>query len=56
MNKKLAAFLAAWLVMASTFTYAQTLFSLNGSVTDVQKKPITSATIFLRKAGDSALV
>ncbi len=56
MNKKIAAFVAAWLVMASTFTYAQTLLSLNGSVTDVQKKPITAATVFLKRAGDSALV
>lgn len=56
MNIKFAAFLAAWLCMASTFSYAQTAFNLNGSISDVQKKPITSATVFLKNATDSVLV
>ena len=56
MNFKITAFLAAWLTIASTFAYAQQTFKLSGKITDETGKPLDGATIYLKKAADSALV
>ena len=51
MKLKIAAFLAAWLSIASTFVNAQ---SISGKVTDTGQKPLDGASIYLMK--DSTLV
>jgi hypothetical protein len=51
MKLKIAAFLAAWLSIASTFVNAQ---SISGKVTDTGKKPLDGASIYLMK--DSTIV
>src|ERR1700712_518280 len=56
MNSKITAFLAAWLTIASTFVYAQQTFKLSGKITDETGKPLDGATIYLKKAADSALI
>jgi len=51
MKLKIAAFLAAWLSIASTFVNAQ---SISGKVTDGGQKPLDGASVYLMQ--DSALV
>ncbi|MFA6245511.1 MAG: TonB-dependent receptor [Mucilaginibacter sp.] len=51
MKLKIAAFLAAWLSIASTFLNAQ---SISGKVTDSSQKPLDGASVYLMQ--DSALV
>jgi hypothetical protein len=51
MKLKIAAFLAAWLSIASTFVNAQ---SISGKVTDSGQKPLDGASVYLMQ--DSALV
>jgi outer membrane receptor protein involved in Fe transport len=56
MTKKLTAFLAAWLLVASTFAQAQTGLSVKGRITSADGKPLDGATIYLNRAADSTLV
>ncbi len=56
MNKKLTAFLAAWLLIATAFAQAQTGLSLKGKITSADGKPLDGATIYLNRAADSTLV
>jgi len=56
MNKKLTAFLAAWLLIAATFVQAQTGLSIKGKITSADGKPIDGAAIYLYRAADSTLV
>lgn len=51
MKLKIAACLAAWLSIASTFVNAQ---SISGKITDAGQKPLDGASVYLMK--DSALV
>ncbi|MBD1386793.1 TonB-dependent receptor [Mucilaginibacter rigui] len=51
MKLKIAAFLAAWLSITSTFVNAQ---SISGKVTDSSQKPLDGASVYLMQ--DSALV
>src|ERR1700722_12542410 len=56
LNKKLTAFLAAWLLIALTFAEAQTVISLKGKITSADGKPLDGATVYLNRATDSTLV
>ncbi|WP_184550370.1 TonB-dependent receptor [Mucilaginibacter sp. FT3.2] len=56
MKLKIAAFLAAWLSIASTLVNAQSGFTLSGKVKGADTRPLDGATIYLRTAVDSVLV
>ncbi|HEY8927787.1 MAG TPA: outer membrane beta-barrel family protein [Mucilaginibacter sp.] len=56
MKLKITAFLAAWLIIASTFVYAQQGLKITGKISGADGKPLDGATIYLKKAADSALV
>lgn len=55
MNKKITAFLAAWLCIALGFAQAQPI-ALKGKVVSAENKPLDGCTIYLNKATDSSLV
>jgi hypothetical protein len=56
MKIKITAFLAAWLIIASTLAYAQTNMKISGKVTGADGKGLDGATVYLSRAADSALV
>src|SRR6187399_2193449 len=56
MKFKITAFLAAWLTIASSFVYAQQYFKITGKITGSDNKPLEGATVYLKRATDSALV
>jgi outer membrane receptor protein involved in Fe transport len=52
----ITAFLAAWLIIASTFVYAQQSLKISGKITGADNKPLDGATIYLKTTTDSVLV
>lgn len=56
MKSKFKVVLTLWLVIASTFAYAQTTSVINGKITDSNLKPLDVVTVALFKTKDSILV
>ncbi|GAA3986659.1 TonB-dependent receptor [Mucilaginibacter dorajii] len=56
MKLKIAAFLAAWLSVASTLANAQTGLTLSGKINGADGKALDGATVYLRNAADSVLI
>jgi Carboxypeptidase regulatory-like domain/TonB-dependent Receptor Plug Domain len=56
MHTKLAAFLAAWATLVSSFAQAQTGVTLKGQVNSPDNKPLQGAAVYLNRAEDSTLL
>ncbi len=56
MKLKIVAILAAWITIAPTFLFAQSIFTLSGKVTGADNQPLDGATVYLFKSQDSTLV
>jgi hypothetical protein len=50
------AFIAAWIIIASTFANAQNGLTITGKITGTDGKPLDGATVYLSRSADSALV
>jgi hypothetical protein len=56
MKLKITAFLAAWLFIVQTLAQAQSAHTMTGKVTDTSGKALDGASVYLKRAADSALV
>jgi outer membrane receptor protein involved in Fe transport len=56
MKLKIAALIATWITIASTFAFAQTALKISGQVSGSDGKSMDGATVYLLRSADSVLV
>jgi outer membrane receptor protein involved in Fe transport len=56
MKLKIAALIATWITIASTFAFAQSGFKISGKINGSDGKSTDGATVYLRRSADSVLV
>jgi outer membrane receptor protein involved in Fe transport len=56
MKLKIAALIATWITIASTFAFAQTGLKISGQVNGSDGKSMDGATVYLLRSADSALI
>ncbi|OKS86571.1 TonB-dependent receptor [Mucilaginibacter polytrichastri] len=56
MKLKIAALIATWITIASTFAFAQTGIKISGKITGSDSRSMDGATVYLLRSADSVLV